>query len=219
MIKKIITTDKTESFLNEIIGESYHPQTGVVEEVLNKYIIPTKIAEKSRSGELKILDFCFGLGYNSAMAVDAALKENPACKIVVIGLEKDMEIIKRIQEVNPPIKSYAAYKKINLFNLVVLDNNLKIKVILGDGREKLKDLKTSSFDAVFFDPFSPINFPDMWDAKVFKEVCRVMKNDAILATYTSSGIARINMSAAGLFWSESPGIGRRGPGTFAKKWV
>jgi len=219
MIKKIIAADNTETFLNEIAGESYHPMNGVIEEILNKYIAPAKIAEKSKTGKLKILDFCFGLGYNSAMAVDAALKENPSCKIVVIGLEEDMEIIKRIQEVNPPIKAYNIYKKLNLFNLVVHEDNLKIKVIIGDGKEKIKDLKTNSFDAVFFDPFSPINFPEMWDIKVFREACRIMKNDAILATYTSSELVRKNMAVAGLFWNESPNRGRKGPGTFAKKWI
>ncbi len=78
MIKKIITADNTETFLNEEVGESYHSQTGAVEEALKKYAIPCKIREKAKTGKLKILDVCSGLGYNSAMAVSEALDENPS---------------------------------------------------------------------------------------------------------------------------------------------
>ena len=102
-LKKIITADNTETYLNETVGESYHSQTGAVEEALKKYAIPCKIAEKAKTGSLKILDVCFGLGYNSAMAISVALEANPNCKIEVVGLEYDLQIISKITEINPPI--------------------------------------------------------------------------------------------------------------------
>ena len=39
-LKRILTADDTETFLNEKVGESYHSQTGVVEEALKKYEKP-----------------------------------------------------------------------------------------------------------------------------------------------------------------------------------
>ena len=96
-LKKIITADNTETFLNETIGESYHSQTGAVEEAYKKYVIPCKIKELAQIGNIKILDVCFGMGYNSAMAISSALEENPDCHIEVYGLEKDLEIIQKIQ--------------------------------------------------------------------------------------------------------------------------
>ena len=65
VFKKIITADNTETFLNEEVGESYHSQTGAVEEALNKYAVPCKIKELAKIGSIKILDVCFGMGYNS----------------------------------------------------------------------------------------------------------------------------------------------------------
>ena len=67
----------------------------------------------------------FGLGYNSAMAIDVALQENPDCEVEVVGIEYDPEIIKKIQEVNPPINFFQHYKKINeLCKLIV--NSIRI---------------------------------------------------------------------------------------------
>ena len=39
-LKKIITADNTESFLNEEVQESYHSHSGAVEEAYKKYVIP-----------------------------------------------------------------------------------------------------------------------------------------------------------------------------------
>src|SRR3989344_4861199 len=112
-MKKILTADNTETFLNEEVGESYHSQTGAVEEAYKKYVIPCKIKELAKTGKIVILDVCFGLGYNSAMAITAALEENPDCEIKVIGLELDTTIIQQIQQVNPLMSFYKYYKQLS----------------------------------------------------------------------------------------------------------
>lgn len=219
MFKKIITADNSESFMNEVVGESYHSHTGGVEEALKKYAIPCKIRELAKTGKLTILDVCFGMGYNSAMAISVALEENPACEIEVIGLEYDPEIISKIQEVNPPIAFFAHYKKLSPTDLEFTEGNVSVKILLGDARETVKQLSENHFDAVFFDPFSPKTAPEMWQEAFFAEMYRVMKNSAILATYSCARMARDNMSKAGLMYDDGPIIGRRGPGTIATKWI
>lgn len=246
-MKKILTADHTESFLNEAVGETYHSQTGAVEEALKKYAIPCKIRELAKTkGKIRILDVCFGLGYNSAMAISVALEENPQCEIEIVGLENDVEIIKKIQEVNPPIPYYSNYKKLtgrNKNDKIIFDeqNNekkhklrlggtsdstvsfrdgqVKVMVLLGDARETVKQLPENYFDAIFFDPFSPKTMPELWSEELFREMWRVMKGAAILATYSCARMARENMSKAGLFYDDGPIVGRRGPGTVAGKWV
>ncbi len=219
MFKKIITADNTETFMNEAIGESYHSQTGAVEEALKKYTIPCKIKDLAKTGKIKILDVCFGMGYNSAMAISVALEENPKCEIEVVGLEYDTNIISSIQEVNPPISFFAKYKKLTPQTLEFIEGKISVKVIMGDARETVKTLPENYFDAVFFDPFSPDTAPEMWQENVFTEMYRVMKNSAILATYSCALTARDNMNKAGLMYDDGPILGRRGPGTIATKWI
>jgi len=218
-MQKVITADNSETFFNETVQESYHSHKGAVDEALIKYVIPCKIKELAKTGKLKILDVCFGLGYNSAMAIDAALEENPQCEIEVVGLEYDPIIIQKIQEVNPLIKFYKQYKRLTPKTLQFQEGKVSIKILLGDGREMVKLLPADHFDAVFFDPFSPKTSPEMWQVPFFKEMWRVMKKTAILSTYSCARIARDNMSEAGLFYEDGPIWGRRGPGTLAKKWV
>lgn len=219
MIKKILTADNSETYLNETIGECYHSLKGAAEEALQKYVVPCKIKELAKTGSINLLDVCFGLGYNSAMAISEALAENPDCKIEVIGLEYDAEIIARIQEVNPPIAFYSYYKQLTPKNLHFQQEKVSVKVLLGDGKERVKELLSHYFDAVFFDPFSPQVSPEMWQVAFFKEMWRVMKSTAILATYSCARIARDNMAEAGLMYGDGPIWGRRGPGTIATKWI
>lgn len=218
-MKKVITFDNTETFLNEAVNETYHSYTGAVDEAFKKYVIPCKIKELAKIGNLRILDVCSGMGYNSAAAIQAILETNPDCPAEVVGLEFDPEIIKEIQNVNPPIDFYQRYKQINLENLEFKEKNISIKVILGDARETIKQLPADHFDAVFFDPFSPKAMPEMWTEDFFKEVYRVMNKTAIFATFTCARMARDNMAKAGLFYDDGPIVGRRGPGTIATKWV
>ena len=150
MIKKIITNDQSETFVNEEIGEAYHSHTGAIQEAMLKYVEPCKIKELAKTGNLKILDVCFGLGYNSAMAIEIALQENPSCNIEVIGLEYDPEIIQKIQEVNPRISFFQHYKKLNKRTREFKEGNVKVKILLGDARETVKKLNENHFDAIFF---------------------------------------------------------------------
>jgi chorismate dehydratase len=218
-MKKTITADNSESFLNEEVNEFYHSQTGAVEEALKKYAIPCKIRELAKTGSVKILDMFFGLGYNSAMAISEALNENPNCKIEVIGIEYDSKIIAKIQEVNPPINFFKHYKNLSKENLEFNHGNVTVKIILGDARETVTKLEAEMFDAIFYDPWSPKTMPEMWEIKLFTEMYRVMKNTAILATYSCARIVRENMAKADLVYDDGPIVGRRGPGTIATKWV
>ena len=218
-MKKIITADNTESFLNQEINETYHSQTGAVEEALRKYAEPCQIKELAKTGSIKILDLFFGLGYNSAMAIQVALEANPGCQIEVIGIENDPEIISKIQEVNPPIGFFQHYKKLSLNRLEFRQGHISVKVILQDIKEAIKKLNENYFDAIFYDPFSPKTSPEMWTTELFTEMYRVMKDSGILATYTCARMARENMAAANLIYDDGPIVGRRGPGTIAKKWV
>jgi tRNA U34 5-methylaminomethyl-2-thiouridine-forming methyltransferase MnmC len=219
MLKKIITKDNTETFMNEEVGESYHSGSGAVEEALKKYVIPCKIAELAKTGKLTILDVCFGIGYNSAMAIEKALEVNPDCEIIVYGLEYDPEIIKKIQEVTPPIKFFQHYKNLRPDSLEFREGNVHVKIFLGDARETVKELPNEFFDAIFFDPFSPKTAPEMWSPIFFKQMFRVLKNSGILATYSCARMARDNMKTAGFMYDDGPIVGRRGPGTLATKWI
>ncbi|MBR9677073.1 hypothetical protein GOV04_02950 [Candidatus Woesearchaeota archaeon] len=203
-MKQVTTDDGSITLYSEKIGSTYHSTSGAVEEAIKKFVEPAKLAEG-----VNILDFCFGLGYNSAAALEVVKK----CSI--IGLENDSKILKKIQDLNPPFKQYNIIKKAAQ-KLLYKDENVYIKIVVGDARQTIK-LLDEQFDAVFFDPFDPKKQPELWSEIVFKDIARLMKSGGVLTTYSCAKWVRQNMQKAGLKVEDGPIIGRRGPSTIAVK--
>lgn len=90
----IITSDNTISLYNTEIKDVYHSNIGAYTEALNKYILPSGILEYVKiNNSVHILDVCFGLGYNSKVAVSEIWKINPSCKIKVTAIEIDPDVL------------------------------------------------------------------------------------------------------------------------------
>jgi len=203
-MKKIVTADGSATYYNDKYEECYHSKTGAVEEAEKKFVEPAKI----KSG-MKILDICFGLGYNSM----AAMKK--AKKLKITALEKDPGILKKI--IRNKVRGYEKeYRKIReaAKNLFYKDKDAEIKIITGDATKTIKKLD-EKFDAVFLDPFSPPKNPELWTEKFFKEIKKRMKSGARLTTYSCARTIRNNLKKAGFKVTDGPKVGRRGPSTIA----
>ena len=210
-MKKIITNDNSPTFYNETFQESYHSSSGAIEEAFKKFVEPCQIAKLAKKDNIYILDICFGLGYNSAAAIETIKSINPNCNIHIIGLENDKSLLTEIQSLNPKLKYYDLIKKLN----TIQKNNIHLKLIIGDARETIKQIQLNKFDAVFLDPFSPKKCPELWTESFFKDIKKIMKPDAIMATYSCARIVRDNLKSAGFQIKDGPTVGRRSPGTIA----
>lgn len=219
MLRKIALRDGTETFLNEAIGCSYHSQAGIVAEALQRYVLPCQITELAQQDELHILDVGFGLGCNAAIAIDAAVKQNPNCRIFVVGLEIDEEILLKIPEMELPCSFYRQVKRLQPPLFAVHEGNVRMHILVGDARLRITELAADFFDAVFFDPFPPDKTPELWQTTFLQEIWRVLKETGTFATYVCDPKVREHLAAAGFLWDERLMPGRRGPGTTARKWV
>ena len=208
-LKQRVTKDSSITLFNEKYQEYYHSTKGAVEESFEKFVKPCRIAELAKKGKIRILDVCFGVGYNSAAAIEVALEANPDCVIEIVGLENDQKILDEIKNLNPAFKYYDIIKGDKS------DKRINIKILLGDARETIKQV-TEKVDAVFFDPFSPKVCPELWTKEFFADIKKVMKDSAILTTYSCARIVRDNMKAVGLKVEDGPILGRRGPATIAR---
>jgi len=203
-MKKIETRDGSFTFLNEEYGETYHCSTvGALEESRIKYVEPANI----KKGD-NILDFCFGLGYNSI----AALK---ICKdITITAIELDQKILDEIPTNIVP-KEYITENEI--ISKALQQKNDKINIIIGDGAKEIKKLPSDSFNAVFFDPFSPGKHKELWSLEIFKECYRIMKTEGRLTTYSCAKWMRNNLKEAGFKVNDGPIFGRKSASTIGVK--
>lgn len=199
-MEKIVTKDGSLTFHNSEFDETYHSVSGAKEEAMKKFVKPSK---KYVSGRARILDVCFGLGYNSAAALDEW-----DCSIV--GLEKDPEILNKILSINADFENYDEIKK------AVSNESNKVKIIVGDALTEINKLK-GEFDLVFFDPFSTKKMPDFWTYKVFSKLYKLLKKGGTLTTYSCARAVRDNLVKAGFKVSDVEPVGRRAPSTLAVK--
>lgn len=90
----IYTDDGTISLYNYNVCDVYHSKVGAYTEALHKFVIPSGLLDFVKvNNEVKILDVCFGLGYNSKVAVSEILKVNPNCRILINAFEIDPVVI------------------------------------------------------------------------------------------------------------------------------
>jgi tRNA U34 5-methylaminomethyl-2-thiouridine-forming methyltransferase MnmC len=215
-----ITDDGSYTFFSEQFGQTFHSKFGAKQESIYKFAIPTLLAEKAHRGHLRILDICYGLGYNTAAALAAIWRSNPECTIEIIALELDPTVPVATIEHNlladweEPIPellaSFAQGKPIELARL-------QAQLIFGDARQTIETVIDRGFqaDAIFLDPFSPLACPQLWTIEFIDRVAKCCAPDGRIATYSCAAAVRAAMVAAGLEIADSSPVGRKSPGTIA----
>lgn len=229
-ILKKETADGSITFYREDIDETYHSTTaGARTEALKKHVLPAlehhkKIQEnkkqyqKETKKEYTILDCCFGLGYNTLVAVEEIKKQNPTAKIIIDAIENDPKILAKVQTINFDRK----YQDIiNTLAATKTYSNSKEQIgaslLLEDMQSALENVSKNKYDIIFFDPFSPQKMPELWTEDIFSKCYNVLQNNGVLTTYSCAGKVRRAMKAAGFVVVDGPVVGRRAPSTLAIK--
>ncbi len=217
-----LTADNSYTFYSEEFEETFHSQQGAKTEAEGKFVAPTRLAIKAHQPVIKLLDVCYGLGYNTAAALAQIWAVNPNCFVEVIALESNGEVPKSaishglLASWEPPIQQI----------LTTLANNHHIQtaqcqgiLLLGDARQTIK-LIPSDFaaDAIFLDPFSPPKCPQLWTVEFIDLVARYLHEQGILATYSAAAAVRTSLKAAGLHIGTCHSVGRRSPSTIAARY-
>lgn len=217
-----LTADGSFTFFSKEFGEPFHSNHGARQEAQLKFVEPTQLRQKAQQPNLRLLDVCYGLGYNTAAALATIWAINPSCYIKLIGLEFNPDVplaavahrlFDNLPQPIPQILTQLATKS------KVETERLKATLLIGDARATIK-LVQSGFqaDAIFLDPFSPPNCPQLWTVEFLDLVAKCLNSKGILATYSCAAAVRTALIKAGLKISSTPPIGRRSPGTVAS-WM
>ncbi len=197
-----LTQDGSFTFFSEVFGEAFHSSHGAKSEAFGKFAIVTNLASRSQSGRIRVLDICYGLGYNSAAAIETIWKSHPQCKIELYGLELDHTV--PIGAATPALLEFWTPEVREVLTelahtQVSTRDFLSANLIIGDARSTIQDLAKTGFqaDAIFFDPFSPRKCPQLWTVEFFRAVSPCLAPNGVLATYSRSASVRSAMQQAG----------------------
>lgn len=202
--EKITTKDGSISFFNNKYQEAYHSFHGAFTEALEKHVLACNIPEiAKKQKDIKVLDICFGLGYNSLVCIQEALQINPVIDIHIDALENDANVFQMLKE---------CHTKTDIDLL-----NSHCNFIIDDARKSIVNLKNNFYDAIFFDPFSPKVCPELWQEDFIFEVVQKAKANSYISTYSSARIAKDGFYKAGCEIYEGPKCGRKDGGVLALK--
>ena len=216
-----VTEDGSFTFFSTEFEEKFHSQSGAKEESEGKFVLACQLAQKAaQTDHLFLLDVCYGLGYNTASALERIWSVNPRCKVTLIALELDLSVPRQAIAYHL-LDQWADPIPLLLGKLAkegkVESPLLKAELLGGDARLTLQQVQSSGFkaDAIFLDPFSPPKCPQLWTVEFLTLLAQSLAIEGRLATYSCAASVRTALSLAGLKFGAGVQIGRRSPGTVA----
>jgi len=199
-LEELITNDGTLSLRSLIYKENFHSNIGALKETKNKFIKPSKL-ERFKNKSIKVLDICFGLGYNSALLFKELLNQSTKLDWFALEIDKrplnfsiNNNFFKHLwdQKVIEILESL--YKKGNY-----IDNEFNCKIIWGDARKKIFHIpKHIKFDLIFLDGFSPQKCPEIWTEEFLSKIKKSLNQRGYLITYSSAAAVRKTLIDLGL---------------------
>lgn len=214
------TADGSHTFFSETFGEWFHSRSGAYDEARNTYVQATDLVSRFvQKRHLTILDVCYGLGYNTAAALEAVWTVDPDASLRLVGLELD-EAVPRAAIAQGllhgwPPEVQAALKELAFTHR--LRTSLTADLLIGDARQRIQSLVEAGFqaDVIYLDPFSPPRCPQLWTVEFLQQVARCLHPQGILATYSCAAAVRAALQLAGLHIGSLAAPGRRWPSTLA----
>lgn len=92
--RPVATQDGSLGLYNETVDDIYHSSRGARTEAFEKFIYPSGIAGKLKNNNsIKILDVCYGMGYNTKAVIDTCLKNDFKGIISIDALEMDPDVV------------------------------------------------------------------------------------------------------------------------------
>jgi tRNA U34 5-methylaminomethyl-2-thiouridine-forming methyltransferase MnmC len=197
------TQDGSFTFFSEEFGEAFHSSQGAKAEAFQKFAIATNLHQRAQQPTLHLLDVCYGLGYNTAAALEVIWQVNPACQVEVYGLEIDPTV--PLAAVKPELLAVWPDRVQPLLTALAHHHhyeqpNLTARLLIGDARQTIQLLGQQGWqaDAIFFDPFSPRRCPQLWTVEFFQQVAQCLHPTGQLSTYSRSAAVRSALLQAGL---------------------
>jgi len=209
------SSDGSFTLYSKHYGECYHSlKDGALKEALAKHVTPA--FELVQKPHVRILDICFGLGFNTLATLYHIQADSRIERVEIFTPELDQLLLKGLLDFPYP-RELEPFRPI-LHELIhqgrYEDDRVRIELYIGDAREYVHHLE--AIDIVYQDPFSPKKNPILWTVEYFEDLYRAMSGDGVLTTYSVATPVRLGLDEAGFLLYEMPAREVR-PGTIAAK--
>ncbi len=196
----VLCEDGTHTLYSKEFDEPYHStKDGALHESLQKHVKPALKLTKAKK-KLKILDICFGLGYNTFATLYWIKKEHLSTQVHILSPEFDEALVRSLDRFEYPVEFESIKEIIQAVaqNLYYEDAQFKIEILTGDARERILGIK-EKVDIIYQDAFSPTHNPLLWTREWFEDVRACCREDSILTTYSTAAAVRLGLYENGFY--------------------
>lgn len=217
------TADGSLSLQDTETRELYHNRAGAYTEALLSYVQASGVLKHlERTGQLHLIDACFGLGYNSFVLLAEAIERNIKCSITIDAIDINPELIEALPVVLRYEKFRRLAEKFELQKRVSYGNlNVELRLHNRSLPDQLSTMMATQspeedYDLVFHDPFSPNKVPQLWTLDIFQLYQKMLlpKQGAVL-TYSAATAVRGAFLDAGFQIARTAIVGKKTGGTIA----
>jgi len=166
-------------------NEHYHStKDGALHESLVKHVQPAFLVHTAKK-HLKIIDICFGLGFNTLATLYYRDIHYPDTTVEIFSPELNGELVASLVNFPYPdiFKPYlpiiASLAKCGRYE----DQKTNITVEITDARVAMREL-SGIWDICYQDAFSPNANPLLWTKEYFADVARLMGDTGVVTTYS-----------------------------------
>lgn len=208
-IEKIITEDGSHTLFHQDIGEHYHSIYGAIQESVHVFIQQGFVAAAERFQEIIVLEVGFGTGLNALLTLESATRlEIPVFYQSFEPFPLSKELTDGLNYVeNERLISFSAD-----FQAMHQASDGEVAKINQWFTFQRKERKIQSgitdehlFNLVYFDAFSPVVAPELWQPEIFTLMRQHMVEGGVLVTYSARGSVRRALQAAGFHVERLPG--------------
>ena len=189
MERLLLTQDGSHTLFNASLNQYYHSLRGAVQESLLISIeLGLAYASKART-EIKVLEMGFGTGLNALLSWQYASANG-----LIDGTLLSSEGLLHLHQ--------AAWQQ---------DCELDKCFVLRKQQVDLLNYEPDQqqYHVVYFDAFAPNAQPELWTVAVFEKLASALSVGGVLTTYSSKGIVRRNLEAAGFCVERHRGSGNK----------
>jgi tRNA 5-methylaminomethyl-2-thiouridine biosynthesis bifunctional protein len=198
-------------------GDVYHSAHGGLAQARHVFLAGNGLPERWEGREaFVVLETGFGLGLNFLATWDAWRRASPKCKrLHFVSVEARpfaradlQEALRPFEELRPLARelceawppAIAGFHRLHFEGGQVI-----LTLLLGEASELLPQLAARA-DALYLDGFAPARNPGVWSPQVVRELARIARPGATLATWTVAGGVRAALQDAGFAVDKRPGF-------------
>ncbi|MFL9711370.1 bifunctional tRNA (5-methylaminomethyl-2-thiouridine)(34)-methyltransferase MnmD/FAD-dependent 5-carboxymethylaminomethyl-2-thiouridine(34) oxidoreductase MnmC [Methylobacillus sp. Pita1] len=203
-------------------GDVYFSRESGLEETRHVFLRHNQLAERWQAMQqdtFTIVETGFGTGLNFLCAWELWERIAPShARLHFVSIEKfplGHADLARALDLWPELRHYSAallseYHQIvpGWQRLVFCQGRVQLTLLIGDVLALLPQLNSRA-DAWFLDGFAPSRNPEMWQEELFATMAAFSHKQTTFATFTSAGIVKRGLQAAGFEVRKVAGHGRK----------